>query len=189
MEMISLRRWHRWVAAIAAIFLLWASSTGVIVAATEFFGEEETERERLRDVESTVKLDASDPAAVTALSVALTTAMSKAPGAPIDRIDMKLKGDKPQVLIFLGRAGGGEDKLLRFDAKTGALIAEEAYVDKPLFWRLHSGEAFGDGGLVGAMLWGLCLVIMSITGGWMYLHMYRKHRDNQKPKGLSKVFW
>jgi hypothetical protein len=40
------------------------------------------------------------------------------------------------------------------DARTGALLSNEAYADKPLLYRLHSGEAFGDGGLVVAMFWG-----------------------------------
>jgi uncharacterized iron-regulated membrane protein len=189
MEMSSLRRWHRWVAAVAAIFLLWASVTGVIVAGTEFFGADEAERERLRDVESAVKLDPADASAGTALGLALASAMAKSPGAPVDKIELKLKGDAPVVTVFLGKKGGGEDKLYRIDAKTGTLLAEESYADKPIWYRLHSGEFFGDGGLVGAMLWGLALVIMSVTGGWMYLHMYGKHRENQKPTGLKKVFW
>jgi uncharacterized iron-regulated membrane protein len=189
MDMKFLRQWHRWVAWIAAVFLLWAASTGVIVAGIEFFGADEAERERLRDVESEVKLDASDASAATALALALGTAQSTAPGAPVDKIELKLKGDKPVVSVFLGKPGGGEDKLLRIDAKTGALLATEDYADKPIWYRLHSGEAFGDGGLVGAMLWGLALVIMSLSGGLMYLHMYRKHQENQQPTGLKKVFW
>jgi uncharacterized iron-regulated membrane protein len=189
LEMKSWRRWHRWVAWIAAVFLLWASATGVIVAFTEFFGADETERERLRDVESAVKLEASDGAAASAFGAAIATALQKAPGAPIDKIEMRLKGDKPEVRIFLGKKGGGEDKMLRIDAKSGALIAEEAYVDKPIWWRLHSGEWFGDGGLVAAMLWGLALVVMSITGGVMYIHMYRRHQVAQAPTGLKKFFW
>ena len=37
-------------------------------------------------------------------------------------------------------AGG---RRLIFDARTGALDRTEAYVDKPLLHRIHSGEAFG----------------------------------------------
>jgi uncharacterized iron-regulated membrane protein len=188
-EMKGWRRYHRWVGWIAAIFLLWASSTGVIVAFTEFFGEEETERERLRGVESAVKLDAADGEAKAALVLAWNAAMANAPGAPVDKIELKLKGDRPEVRVFVGKKGGGEDKLLRIDAKTGGLIAEETYADKPLLWRLHSGEAFGDGGLVAAMLWGLALVVMSLTGGFMYIHMYRRHQVAQQPTGLKKFFW
>jgi uncharacterized iron-regulated membrane protein len=39
------RKWHRWIGAVAALFLTFASITGVIVAVTEFFGEDEARRE------------------------------------------------------------------------------------------------------------------------------------------------
>jgi uncharacterized iron-regulated membrane protein len=184
-----LRLWHRWVGWVAAIFLLWAAATGVLVAFTEFFGADEAERERLREVPSSVRLDASDTTAAAALTRALRTAESNAPGAPVDKVELKLKGDPPVVSVFIGKPTGGEDRLLRIHAMTGALLATETYADKPFLYRLHSGEAFGDGGLVGAMLWGLALIAMTITGGAMYIHMYRKHQVAQRPTGLRKFFW
>ncbi|MCC7194231.1 MAG: PepSY domain-containing protein [Gemmatimonadaceae bacterium] len=185
----SLRLWHRWVSWVAAIFILWAAATGVLVAFTEFFGAEETERERLRDVVSDVRLNASDTTTAAVLTRALRTAEASASGAPVDKVELKLKGDPPTVSVFLGKPTGGEDKLLRIHALTGALLATEDYADKPFLYRLHSGEAFGDGGLVVAMLWGLALVAMTMTGGLMYLHMYRKHQTAQQPSGLRKFFW
>jgi uncharacterized iron-regulated membrane protein len=189
MLMKSLRLWHRWVGWIAALFLIWASITGVMVAAQEFWGPDEAERERLRDLTSAVKLDAADTTMPAALRRALATAAARAPGAPIDKVELKVKGDAPTVAFYLGKPGGGEDKILRFNANTGAFIAEEDYADKPLLYRLHSGEAFGDGGLVVAMFWGAALAVMAVTGGWMYLHMYNKHNQNQHPKGWRKFFW
>ena len=185
MDMRFFRKWHRWIGVIAALFLAWASITGMLVAGTEFFGADEAERERLRDVTSTVKLDPADPAIATAVGLALSGAIAKAPGAPVDKVEIKLKGDKPEVSIFLGKPGGGEDRQLRFDGKTGGLLSEEAYVDKPLLYRLHSGEAFGDGGLVLAMAWGLALALMSVSGFLMYLHMMRRR---QVP-GWRRYFW
>lgn len=189
MDMRFLRQWHRWVSWIAAIFLLWAAVTGVIVAGTEFWGADEAERERFRDIESPVKLEASDWQPGAALQIALATAQEHSPNAPVDKIEMKLKGDPPTVDIFLGKPGGGEDRILHIDAQTGTLISEEAYADKPFLYRLHSGEAFGDGGLVVSMLWGTALVILALSGGLMYIHMYRKHQVAQKPTGWRKVIW
>jgi uncharacterized iron-regulated membrane protein len=71
-----------------------------------------------------------------------------------------------------------------FDARTGLLLADEAYADKPLLYRLHSGEAFGDGGLVVAMLWGLTLVILTVTGLIIYLKLRRPGAT-----GLKRLFW
>ena len=70
------------------------------------------------------------------------------------------------------------------DARTGLLLSDETYADKPFLYRLHSGEAFGDGGLVVAMLWGLTLIVLTTTGLIIYLKLYRPGG-----KGLKKVFW
>lgn len=189
MRMRLLRSSHRWISWIAAAVLFWVAATGVLVAFTEFFGADEAERERLRNVESTVKLVGSDWQPGAALQIALATGQTFAAGAPVDRIELKLKGDSPEVNVFLGKPGGGEDRMLRIDGTTGALLAVEAYADKPLLYRLHSGEAFGDGGLVVAMAWGLALMALSATGGLMYIHMYRRHQMAQQPTGWRKFFW
>src|SRR6187401_3015535 len=98
------RKWHRWIAFPAALFLLFASVTGVIVAITEFFGEAEALREATRDLVSPVRVSA-DP-----LERALATARTNAPDAPIDKIVMQFKGTQPTVEIFTGRVEGGEDR-------------------------------------------------------------------------------
>ncbi|MEP7344681.1 MAG: hypothetical protein ABI877_05425, partial [Gemmatimonadaceae bacterium] len=59
MNVVFLRRWHRWISLPAALFLLFAATTGMIVAFTEFFGEEETKREALREVVSPVTTESS----------------------------------------------------------------------------------------------------------------------------------
>src|SRR5579862_2511874 len=49
------RKWHRWIAFPATLFLLWASITGIWLGCTEFFGAEEALREATRSlVSSTV---------------------------------------------------------------------------------------------------------------------------------------
>lgn len=50
--------------------------------------------------------------------------------------------------------------------------------------RLHSGEAFGEGGLVFAMLWGLALVLLTLSGVVIYLQMRRPGAT-----GLRRIFW
>ncbi len=179
----SWRRWHRWIGFPAALFLLFASITGVLVAISEFFGEAEALREATRGLVSPVRV--GDPAPVTdPLARAIATARGTAPNAPIDKIVMQFKGDHPTVEIFTGRPEGGEDRRLIFDARTGALDRTEAYEDKPILHRIHSGEAFGDGGLVFAMVWGLAMAVLTVTGTWIYFTM---RRPNQV--GLRKVFW
>ena len=178
------RRWHRWIGFPAALFLLFASVTGFIVASTEFFGEAEALREATRDLTSPVSSASPASAWSDPIAKALAAAQQRAPGAPIDKITAQFKGDQPTVTVYLGKPGGGEDRLFVFDAKTGALIREDAYADKPIFNRIHSGEWFGDGGLVFAMFWAISLAVLTISGLIIYWTMRRRNAA-----GLQKVFW
>ena len=179
-----LRKWHRWIGFPAAIFLLFAAVTGILLAMTEFFGEEEAFRERTRWVPSPVTLQTADAEFAGAMAKARAAVAAVAAGAPVDKVVWQFKGEPPTITFFLGKPAGGEDKKVTVDAKTGAVLRTEAYVDKPFLVRLHSGEAFGDGGLVVAMFWGLTLIVLTISGAWIYFLMWRPNR-----KGLKRVFW
>jgi uncharacterized iron-regulated membrane protein len=157
----------------------------VLVAGTEFFGEDEAIREATRDLVSPVTVASPATAWSEPIARAVTAAAGIAPGAPIDKIETQFKGDHPTIAIFTGKPGGGEDRKLVFDANTGALVKNEDYADKPFLYRLHSGEAFGDGGLVVAMFWGLALAILSASGFYIYLTM----RGKRQLTGIRKVFW
>ena len=178
------RKWHRWLAVPAALFLLWAASTGFLVAFTEFFGEAEALREATRDLVSPVTLSSLGAAWQEPVARAFATGLAATGPVPVDKITVQLKGDHPTVTIFTGKPTGGEDKKLTFDARTGALLSTEAYADKPFLYRLHSGEAFGDGGLVGAMFWALALVSLVVSGIFIYAKLWRPDRT-----GWRKVFW
>ncbi|MBC7561650.1 MAG: PepSY domain-containing protein [Gemmatimonadaceae bacterium] len=168
------RRWHRWVGVPAALFLLFASSTGLVLAFTEFFGADEALREATRDLVSTARVSA--PASVTdPVARALATIAAQAAGAPIDKVIVQLKGNAPTVTVFTGKPTGGEDRKFVVNASTGALLTVQDYVDKPFINRLHSGEAFGDGGLVGAMFWALALIALTVTGIAVMWRMRRKN--------------
>ena len=178
------RKWHRWIGFPAVLFLLFAATTGILVAGTEFFGEEEALREATRDLVSPITLASPSESWSEPLRRALATASSRVGNAPVDKITMEFKGDHSHVTIFTGKPTGGEDKKVVVDAHTGALVAVEAYADKPFLYRLHSGEAFGDGGLVLAMVWGLTLIVLTITGLIIYLQMRRRGLT-----GIRRVFW
>jgi uncharacterized iron-regulated membrane protein len=181
----SWRQAHRWVGFPAALFLIFAASTGVLVAITEFFGEAERLREATRHLVSPVTLASPADAWSSPIAKAMTAAAAIAPNAPIDKIETQFKGPSPTVSVFTGKPGGGEDRRLVFDANTGALIKNESYADKPFLTRLHSGEAFGDGGLVVAMFWGTALAILGVTG----LVIYWSMRGKRELTGMKRVFW
>lgn len=178
------RRWHRWIGLVAVVFLLFSAVTGFLVAFTEFFGEAEALREATRDLVSPVTTASPDRVIADAVAKSVATARGVAPGAPIDKIELQFKGDQPTVSVFTGKPGGGEDRKLVLDLRTGALVRNEDYTDKPFLNRVHSGEAFGDGGLVFAMGWALGLAALSVSGAWIYWTM---RRPNQA--GWKRVFW
>ena len=181
------RRWHRWIGAPAALFLAFAALTGVLVAGTEFFGEDEATREANRTLVSAVTTDAPPGAWRGLIDQVFAVAAQQAPGAPIDKVAIELKGVAPVITLYLGRPTGGEDRRLLFDARTGAFLRAEDYADKPLINRIHSGEAFGDGGLVVAMVWGLALLGLTVSGFLLYWRLAGANRQGRS--GLRRWFF
>ena len=178
------RKWHRWIGFPATIFLIFAACTGFLLAFTEFFGEEEALRERTRGLVSPVSAAAPADTWEEPIARAVTAVNAMAPGAPLDKIEIQFKGDHPTVTIFTGKPAGGEDRKFVVSAATGKIDKVEAYADKPFLNRLHSGEAFGDGGLVLAMAWAIALIALAVSGLTIYLRI-----RSPNPVGVQKVFW
>jgi len=181
------RQWHRWIGAPAALFLAFASFTGVLVAGTEFFGADEAAREANRKLVSAVHTDTPLAEWSGVISTAMTNAAAQAPGAPVDKVVMEFKGQTPIIAVYTGKPTGGEDRRLVFDAKTGAFLRNDSYVDKPLIHRIHSAEAFGDGGLVVSMIWGIALLALTLTGFLLYWRLMRVERPDRV--GLKRFFF
>jgi len=179
-----LRKWHRWIGFPAGIFLLFAAVTGILLAGTEFFGAEEALRERTRDLISPTTTLTPDTEFAAALARSRSSVSALTGNAPIDQIVWQFKGEPPTIVFFLGKPTGREDRKVTVDARTGMVLRTEAYADKPFLLRLHSGEAFGDGGLVLAMFWGASLVLLTVSGIIIYFYMRRPKRS-----ALGRIFW
>ena len=63
-------------------------------------------------------------------------------------------------------------------------LRSDSYVDKPLINRVHSGEFFGDGGVVLAMLWGTASLVLVVSGIIICSAMGRRSAT-----GLQRLFW
>ncbi len=178
------RKWHRWIGFPASLFLLFASVTGFFVAGTEFFGADEALREANRDLISPVTARSAGAIGADRLARALATVAARAGDPPVDKVTVEFKGQRPTITVFTGKATGGEDRKLVLDARTGVLISSEVYADKPFLYRLHSGEVFGDGGLIVAMFWALSLAVLTVTGFIIYWRMRRADAT-----GWRRIFW
>jgi uncharacterized iron-regulated membrane protein len=169
---------------VAAPFLLFAAVTGVAAGIAEMTSEDEEARERARDRISSVALPAAPAEVSDPVIRALTAAAVAAPGAPVDKVVIDFKSDPPTITAYLGKPGGGEDRRLVYDARTGELVRTERYADKPFLTRLHSGEAFGDWGLVAGTAWGFGLVGLVVSGLVIYAAMRRPGLT-----GWRRFFW
>ena len=179
-----MRKWHRWIGLVAAVFFIVTAFTGIWLEVERFFGEEEALREKLRDTVSQVSATTPSAEFAAQLAKAQAAVAAKAGGQPLDKIIWQLKGDAPTVTFYLGGTKEKSARKFVVNASTGAVVKEEDYDDDSFILKLHSGEALGDGGMVLGMGWGLALIVMTVTGIVVYWRMRPR-----EAKGLRKIFW
>jgi len=92
-----------------------------------------------------------------------------------------LPGDGPTVLV---RLQGDPGRQIAIGG--GKVLLDETFQPEPLFQRIHDGSILGDSGVVMGVLWGGALVILTITGLWMLIDMYRRRMRVHGKRGL---FW
>ncbi|MBI3414191.1 MAG: PepSY domain-containing protein [Verrucomicrobia bacterium] len=179
-----MRKWHRWIGLVAAVFFVLTAFTGVWLECVRFFGEEEALREKLRDTVS--KVSAQTPSAEFSAKFAQAQAAvaAKAGNQPLDKITWQLKGDAPTITFYLGATKGKPARKIVVNANTAVIVKEDDYDDDSFILKLHSGEALGDGGMIVGMGWGVALIVMTITGFVIYWRMRPKQAT-----GLKKIFW
>ena len=179
-----MRKWHRWIGLVGALFFVVTAFTGIWLECERFFGEEEALREKLRDTVS--KITAQTPSAEFSakLAKAQEAVAARAGHQPLDKIVWQLKGDAPSVTFYLGGTKEQSARKLVVNANSGAVEKEDTYDDDSFILKLHSGEALGDGGMVLGMFWGLALIVMTVTGIFIYWRMRPREAT-----GLKKLFW
>jgi uncharacterized iron-regulated membrane protein len=177
------RKIHRWLSVIAALFLLVVASTGVLLQVQKLTGGDE-EHEREHGERSSAFTTARAPADYDAmLARTLAAVRARAPDAAVASIELRLAGDEPQGVVTMP---GEPGRQIIVDARDGRVVRDEPHEGDSLLLRIHSGEIFGEPGVVLGILWGLALVTLSITGLAVYLGMYAKRR---KAQGKGRVFW
>lgn len=180
-SVLGIRKWHRWLGWAAMIFLLSVSVTGIILQGQHLFGEEEAEKERLRDTTSAYTVGVALADLPTTLGAAQAAVRDVAGNAPLDRVLFNLKGDHPTIELT---TGGATPTRFFINAMTGVIERQAPAQDESFLLRLHTGEVLGDGGVVLGLLWGIAMLLMTLTGLYIYLKM---HRPNGQ--GIKRIFW
>ena len=178
-----MRKLHRWLSIVAALFLLVVATTGVLLQIQKLTGgDEEHEREH-GEVAADLATSPTSAEYAAALARTLAAVNTRAPQAHIASVELRLAGDEPQGIVTMP---GEPGRQIIVDARDGRIVRDEEHEGDSLLLRIHSGEILGEPGVVLGVLWGLALVTLSITGGFVYLGMYGKRR---KAQGKGKVFW
>ena len=180
-----MRQYHRWASILAAVFLLVVSATGVTLQVQKLTGTDADAAEHGDKDRAEAALTTAMPSRAYAalISRTLDTARTRVPNTPIASVTLKAEGDEVQGVVALP---GDPPRRLTIDARSGKVLSDERRDPDSLILRIHSGAILGEPGVVLGILWGLALVILSITGGWVYLSMYRRRR---KASGKAGLFW
>lgn len=180
-SILTFRKWHRWIGWAAALFFLSVSITGILLQSQQLFGQEEAEKERLRTLTSAYTVGGALTKIHAALANAQASVRAVAGDAPLDRVVLNLKGDHPTIALL---TGGAKPQQFTVNANNGVIERIDTAEEESFLLRLHTGEVLGDGGVVLGLLWGVAMLIMTLTGLYIYLKMRRA--NNQ---GLKRVFW
>ncbi|MBN8831896.1 MAG: PepSY domain-containing protein [Sphingomonadales bacterium] len=179
---ILMRKYHRWVSAVAAIFLLFVSVTGVILQVQRLTGED-GDADAGERAPSALTTAMPTPVYAALVSRTLDAARQRAPNAPIASVVLRGEGSAIQGVVQLP---GDPLREIVVDARSGRIMSDERREAESIIRRIHSGEVLGEPGVVLGILWGLALVVLLVTGAWVYLDMYRRRLTASDKRGL---FW
>ncbi len=179
---ILMRKYHRWVSAVAAIFLIVVAVTGVVLQVQRLTGAD-ADADAGERPPSALTTAMPSPAYAALVSRTLDAARQRAPNAPIASVMLRGEGNAIQGVVQLP---GDPLREIVVDARSGRVVSDERHEAESLILRIHSGEILGEPGVVLGVLWGLALVVLLLTGGWVYFDMYRRRLKGSGKRGL---FW
>lgn len=201
-----MRRLHRWVSIIAAVFVLYVATTGLMMAFDSVWTTAYMASHGLMlpgagggPPPALVKMFANDGTVADAdLSTMLSTTLASTHKAdsntPSPRvIRLRNYGGMAQGVVVTGDEVAEQ---LVFNASTGkpAGLYEPGYprTPMPLQWgvhetwkRLHRGDFFGMAGRWMDLLSGAAILFLTISGIVMYLQLYR----GRVQRGRRSPFW
>lgn len=178
--MIVMRRWHRWLALPAGVFLFLIALTGVLLHLDMMrLGQHPPGHEPSRPVPAQPMPSDAELARMIAR---IADAARHQPGLGARNLQVDLSGDR--ITLVAGTGGPPGSPQIKLDAKTGRVVIDPL---RPadfhyILQDLHAGYFFGWTGRILSVLCGLSLIVLSVTGLQMWWDMRRRRR---KPA----LFW
>lgn len=180
-----MRTWHRRLSIFVGAFMLVIACTGVWLQVEELLktGGGPGGPPPPAAVGPGAAPRAIDEAQVQALvAQVLAGARRSAPQGRLLGFDLRLAGPQPMAEVVILDAAG--PRRLRLDARSGEPIgAAEGGGLHRLMLELHRGDIVGRSGNWIGLICGAVLAVLSLTGLWLYLQMWRR-RSGAKMKGF-----
>jgi uncharacterized iron-regulated membrane protein len=181
-----MRKWHRWIATVAGLFVAFVSITGALMHIDMFISGVAPPGSEPVLPFSGAAAGALDPEALAAMTArAVSHAKTQRPDLKVSRIEIALKDGKTIVTL-----GGNlpADPSLRLDGASGNPAPPLPPKVKNYHYALqdlHAGYFLGLPGRILSALLGLSLLVLSITGIKLYIDLLRRRRQ----AGRKGLFW
>jgi uncharacterized iron-regulated membrane protein len=174
-----MRKYHRWLSFPLIAFLFLVSATGLVLQFQE--ASEILEGEQAVPTASALPADAE---VVAQLQRALVSARTLKADFPAQRIELDYSRGGAKARLGVSPRGGPviSVDLLGGEAKFDA--APKANLHGTMI-QLHTGKMFGPLGLIAIALVSIVFLVLTITGFFVYLDMWKRRRA----AGKSGLFW
>lgn len=176
---MKMRQYHRWVSFPLIAFLIAVVGTGLYLQAVEIINEAGSQK-----VQSLTRTVPDRAAVVASLDRALQIVEREKADFPVQKVEISFDGQTYQAKALTNHRIGPS---VIVDGATG----KATYVERPprnlrtIFVLLHSGKYYGMIGLVVVMLASIVLMVLCVTGLWVYIDMYRRRGK----AGKNGLFW
>ena len=94
-----------------------------------------------------------------------------------------IEAHDPKYIVILA---GEPSRRIVVETASREVVSDEPYEADSLVMRIHSGEIFGEPGILLGLFWGGALMVLSVTGVIVYFSMMAKRA---KARGKLQVFW
>lgn len=175
-----LRRWHRWFALPAALFLMLIAATGMILQIEVLWTANMMAKKRAELAAQAEALP--DDQAIGTMMGRVLSAARREPGFSVSTVSLAFS--QGRVVGTAANGVGPEAKRIEINALTGERIAPrpDPMALHFLIQDIHAGYRFGWLGRLISFLCGLSLLVLTITGLQIWYDIYLRRKDR-------KLFW
>lgn len=177
-----MRNIHRWLAPVPALFMIFIAATGIGLQLDLLLsGNSPPGSEPAPSPASSPSQAVTPEQMHRMLDVLVRAAAAESPSLALNRVQLDFAGPRPQASV------GRPPDSVKFDLSSGDRIIEPPRpVDLHFILQdLHAGYAFGMPGRLLSLALGVVLLILGVSGLWVYVDMYRRRSRN----GRRSLFW